>query len=65
MFQIIRTIMSPKNRCDASKAPDREILVVSEDVPPQAGEIDEQHQQLENATVRAECRQQEADAVAA
>jgi hypothetical protein len=34
MFQIIRTIMSPKNRCDASKAPDRDILVVFEDVPP-------------------------------
>jgi hypothetical protein len=38
--------------------PDREVLVVSADVPPQAGETVEQHQQRENtnaARVRTMC----------
>jgi hypothetical protein len=42
VFQIARTVISPKNQGDMYEAPDREVLVVSDDVPPQAGETDEQ-----------------------
>jgi hypothetical protein len=42
VFQIARTVISPKNLGDMYEAPDREVLVVSDDVPPQAGETDEQ-----------------------
>jgi hypothetical protein len=42
------------------KTLDRQILVISADVPPQDGEIDEQRQESENANaVRAVRRQQE------
>jgi hypothetical protein len=48
-FQIARTTISPNNPCDMFKVPDREVLAVSDDVPPQADETDEQRQQRENA----------------
>jgi hypothetical protein len=45
---------------------DREVLLVSADVPPQVGEMDEQCQQRENTNAaRVVRRQQEADAAAA
>jgi hypothetical protein len=35
--------ISPNNPGDAFEIPDREVLVVSTDIPTQAGETDEQH----------------------
>jgi hypothetical protein len=39
--------------------PDREVLVVSADVSPQAGETDEQHIQYENANAARDLRRHE------
>jgi hypothetical protein len=48
-FQIARTTISPNYPGEEFKNLDREILVVSADVPPQYGETDEQRQERENA----------------
>jgi hypothetical protein len=46
--------ISPNYPGEELETLDREILVVSADVPPQDGETDEQHQEHENAsTARA------------
>jgi Mn-containing catalase len=59
-FQITRTTISPNYLGEELETLDREVLIVSADVPPQDGEIDEQHQERENANaVRAVRRQQE------
>jgi hypothetical protein len=41
-FQIARTTISPNYQGEELETLDREILVVSADVPPQDGETDEQ-----------------------
>jgi hypothetical protein len=48
-FQIARTTISPNYPGEELETLDREILVVSADVPPQDGETDEQRQERENA----------------
>jgi hypothetical protein len=48
-FQITRTTISPNYLGEEFEILDREILVVSTDVPPQDGETDEQSQERENA----------------
>jgi hypothetical protein len=64
-FQITRTTISPNYPGEELETLDREILVVSADVPPQDGETNEQHQKRENAnTARAVRRQQELTAAA-
>jgi hypothetical protein len=63
-FQIACTTISPNYPREELETLDREILVVSTDVPPQDGEIDEQRQERENANAaRAVRRQQELAAV--
>jgi hypothetical protein len=53
-FKIARTTISPNYPGEELETLDREILVVSADVPPQDGETDEQRQERENAnTARA------------
>jgi hypothetical protein len=64
-FQIARTTISSNYPGEEFEAPDREVLVVSADVPPQDGETDEQRVERENAnTARAVRRQQELAAAA-
>jgi hypothetical protein len=59
-FQIARTTISPNYPGEELETLDREILVVSVNVPPKDGEIDEQCQERENAkAARAVRRQQE------
>jgi hypothetical protein len=59
-FHIARTTISPNYPREELESLDGEILVVSVDVPPQDGEIDEQRMERENANAaRATCRQQE------
>jgi hypothetical protein len=59
-FQIARTTISPNYPREELETLDREVLVVSADVPPQDGEIDEQRVERENANAgRAARRQQE------
>jgi hypothetical protein len=59
-FQIARTTISSNYPGEELETLDREILVVSADVPPQDGETDEQRQERENANAaRAARRQQE------
>jgi hypothetical protein len=59
-FQVAHTTISPNYLGEKLETLDRQILVVSADVPPQDGEIDAQHQERENAnTDRAIRRQQE------
>jgi hypothetical protein len=59
-FQIACTTISPNYPGEAFKSLDREILVVSVDVPPQDGETNEQRVERENAnTARAVRHQQE------
>jgi hypothetical protein len=48
-FQVAHTTISPNYQGDELKTLDRQILVVSADVPPQDGETDEQRQERENA----------------
>jgi hypothetical protein len=48
-FQIARTTISSNYLGEELETLDREILVVSTDVPPRDGEIDEQRQERENA----------------
>jgi hypothetical protein len=59
-FQVAHTTISPNYPGEEFETPDRQILVISADVPPQDGEIDEQRQEPENANAaRAARRQQE------
>jgi hypothetical protein len=59
-FQVAHTTNSPNYPGEEFETPDRQIFVVSADVPPQDGEIDEQRQERENANAaRAVRRQQE------
>jgi hypothetical protein len=59
-FQVAFTTISPNYLGEEFEIPDRQILVVSTDVPPQDGKIDAQRQERENANVaRAVRRQQE------
>jgi hypothetical protein len=57
MFQIARTVIFPNNPRDMSEAPYHEVFMVSDDVPTQSDETNEQRQQRENANaVRAQFR---------
>jgi hypothetical protein len=65
VFQIARTTISPNYPREEFETLDRQILVVSTDVPPQDGETDGQCQERENANAaRAVRRQQEIAAAA-
>jgi hypothetical protein len=65
-FQVAQTTISPNYPGKEFKTLDRQILVVSVDVPPQDGETDAQRQERENANAtRAVRRQQEIAAPAA
>jgi hypothetical protein len=65
VFQIARTTVSPNYPEEELETLDREVLAFSEDIRPQDGETDEQHQECENAnTERAVRRQQELAAAA-
>jgi hypothetical protein len=57
-FQIARKIISPNYPGEELETLDREILVVSADVPPQDGETDEQRQERENANAARAVRRQ-------
>jgi hypothetical protein len=57
-FQIARTTISPNYPGEELETLDREILVVSTDVPPQDGENDEQRQERENTNAARAVRQQ-------
>jgi hypothetical protein len=48
-FQVAHTTISPNYPGEEFETLDRQILVVSADVPPQDGETDAQHQERENA----------------
>jgi hypothetical protein len=48
-FQVAHKTISPNYPGEELETLGRYILVVSADVPPQDGEIDEQHQERENA----------------
>jgi hypothetical protein len=64
-FQVAHTTISPNYPGEELETLDRQILVVSADVPPQDGETDEQRQECENANAaRAVRRQQEIAAAA-
>jgi hypothetical protein len=64
-FQVAHTTISPNYPGEEFETPDRQILVVSADVPPQDGETDAQRQERENANAaRAVWRQQEIAAAA-
>jgi hypothetical protein len=59
-FQVTHTTISPNYPGEESETLDRQILVVSADVPPQDGDTDVQRRERENAnTARAVRRQQE------
>jgi hypothetical protein len=59
-FKVAHTTISPNYPGEDLETPDRQILVVSADIPPQDGETDEQRQECENANAaRAVRRQQE------
>jgi hypothetical protein len=49
VFQVARTTISPNYPGEELETLDRQIFVISEDVPPQDGETDEQRQERENA----------------
>jgi hypothetical protein len=58
-FQIARTTISPNYPGEELETLDHQILVVSTDVPPQDGEIDEQRQESENANAAGAIRRQQ------
>jgi hypothetical protein len=59
-FQVTHTTISPNYPGEEFETLDRQILVVSADVPPQDGEIEAQRQEREHANAaRAVRRQQE------
>jgi hypothetical protein len=60
VFQIARTTISPNYPGEELESLDREVLVVTSNVPPQDRETNEQRQERENANAeRAVCRKQE------
>jgi hypothetical protein len=63
-FQIACTTISPNYPGGELETLDREVLVVSADVPPQDGETDEQRQERENANTDRVVRRQQELAVA-
>jgi hypothetical protein len=64
-FQVTNTTISPNYPGEELETVDRQILVVSADVPPQDGETDAQRQERENTNAaRAVRRQQEIAAAA-
>jgi hypothetical protein len=64
-FQVAHTTISPNYPGEEFETLDRQILVVSADVPPQDGETDAQRQERENANAaRAVRRKQEVTAAA-
>jgi hypothetical protein len=65
VFQVAHTTMSPNYPGEEFETPDRQILVVSADVPPQDGETDAQHQERENANAAQAVRRQQEIAAAA
>jgi hypothetical protein len=65
-FQVTHTTISPNYPGEEFETLDRQILVVSADVPPQDGETDVQRQEHENANAaRSVRRQQEIAALGA
>jgi hypothetical protein len=65
VFQVAHTTISPNYLGEELETLDRQIVVVSADVPPQDGETNEQCQERENANAaRAVRRQQEIAAAA-
>jgi hypothetical protein len=58
-FQIADTTISPNYTGEELETLDRDILVVSADVPPQYGETDEQRQERENANAANAVRRQQ------
>jgi hypothetical protein len=58
-FQIACTTISPNYPGEVLDIPDREVPIVSADVPPQAGETDEQCIQRENANAAQATRRQQ------
>jgi hypothetical protein len=65
VLQVAHTTISPNYPGEEFETPDRQILVVSADLPPQDGETDAQRQERENANAaRAVRRQQEIAAAA-
>jgi hypothetical protein len=64
-FQVARTTISPNYPGEDFETPDRQILVVSADVPPQDGETDKQRQERENANAARAVRRQQELAIAA
>jgi hypothetical protein len=58
-FQIACTTILPNYLGEELETLDREILVVSADIPPQYGETDEQRQEHENANAARVVRQQQ------
>jgi hypothetical protein len=64
-FQITHITISPNYPGEELETLDRQILVVSTDVPPQDGETDEQRQERENANAARAVRRQQEIVVAA
>jgi hypothetical protein len=64
-FQFAHTTISPNYPGEEFETLDRQILVVSADVPPQDGETDEQCQECENANAARAIRRQQKLAAAA
>jgi hypothetical protein len=64
-LQVAHTTISPNYPGGEFETLDRQILVVSADVPPQDGETDEQRQERENANAARAVRQQQEIAAAA
>jgi hypothetical protein len=64
-FQVAHTMISPNYPGEELETLDRQILVVSADVPPRDGEIDTQRQERENANAARAVRRQQVMAAAA
>jgi hypothetical protein len=64
-FQIARTTISVDYPREEFETPDRKVMVVSADIPPEDGETDEQCVERENANAVGAARQQQELAAAA
>jgi hypothetical protein len=64
-FQVAHTTISPNYPGEEFETLDRQILVISADVPPRDGETDEQRQERENSNAARAVRRQQDIAVAA
>jgi hypothetical protein len=64
-FQVAHTTISPNYPGEELETLDRQILVVSADVPPQDGETNTQHQERENANAAQAIRRQQEVTIAA